>query len=208
VTFKTSGIKPGWPQDPTADQDHVQAHESHGLHANGFAKPGQEGAAGVPPSGYYAASDFILKSELQLGDSTAGGTFDLDLYVDKELYRFPFYFKGSAEPAESDFPAFVVGRMDLLFACAQCDPAPTGADVTVQWAFRGDDVLTTPLAIPAGSTPRTRFYTTDFAISQFAPTSPTDEAAWDLYCRIVDVDDPGDTAANISCMICCRRTAV
>lgn len=197
MSFKESGIKPGWPQNPTADQDHVAEHEALGKFGNKWARPGAQGAGNTPPTDFYGPTEVLFKNELMLGTRTGTGTFNLNQYVDLRatVRVHPFYFLGSAELAESAFPIGILSAENCMFVCAQSDPAPTGSDVTLQIAYNGVDILNEPLAIVANSAPRQQFQSLDFAVPQLAPAPNT--AINTLYARIVAADS-GDTAGNIS----------
>jgi hypothetical protein len=184
-------VHPGWPQVLTAESDHVAVHNALAKFGNKWAKPGAEGAGTTPPSDFLAPSEFVTKAEL------TAGTYDLNPFITVRTMVHPFYFQGSAESAESPWPIGIVAAQNCISVVAMCDPAPTGSDVTLQLSYNGDDVLNAPIAIVAGSAPRQQFESTDFAISQLAPSGAAVDV---LYARIVDADS-GDTAGQISCWL-------
>ncbi len=213
--MKSSGIKPGWPEDPTADSWAIEGFESLAKHATGFAKEGHEGSApNFIPDAYYTHGEFLKKAELKPGDALAGPgqTFSLDLYVNKELYRYPYYFVGAPVDAAAagveSLPNLVVAVENVLAVTATCWTAgPLTDDVLVQFSFGGVDVLTNPLAIPAGSAPRD-WHTSvgSFDIAQFPP--PTgDNICTPLTCRIVQ-GDSGGQALDLIALLVSRRAAV
>lgn len=182
-------------QDPITDPHetiHVPYHEASNRFGNGFILPGHDGD---PPDAYYTSNDFVKVADLP--------NIDFDLYVTQPFTVHQFIFKGSADPALSDYPDFVANDEQVVAAVATSAVAPTGSDVTINFQYNGNDVLSTPVHLVVGGSPGTRYYSTAIAIPLLTQSGSIDFVG--SLVAVIVATDSGNTAANIAAALITQR---
>lgn len=176
------------------EQLHIPYHDALGRFADGWILPGHDGN---PPDQFYTSADVVKQTDL--------ATINFDALVTQPFTVHQFIFRGSADPALSDYPDFVANTEQCIGALATCAVSPSGSPVTINFLYEGSPVLSTPISLGVGATPAHRYYQTAFSIATLVPPNQFDFVG-SLVAQIVSTDS-GNTAANLSAALITQRIA-
>lgn len=153
--------------------------------ANKWIKAGFDGD---PPTDFIGQDDVVLQSDLD--------DIDFNLRVNQPAQNFDFFYRGNISVSTSDYVKNIFGSWQCVLAWAVAGDAPTTSPIDINFEYKGDLVLATPVRIPAGSDPYDPQYSVDFAVGTLEPAS-----GLDLYRPLISrctAADSGDTGGRVS----------